>query len=131
MSTPQPSPAGPAAAIDVQDLHKQFGDNEVLKGIDFSVDNGQVVCVIGPSGSGKSTLLRCVNLLETPTSGRIFVEGVEITDPDIDIDQVRARIGMVFQSFNLFPHLTVLENLTVAQRKVLRRGMAESGRIAL
>ena len=99
---------GSAAAIDVQDLHKSFGDNEVLKGIDFHVDDGQVVCVIGPSGSGKSTLLRCVNLLEEPTSGRILIEGVEITDPDADVDQLRSRIGMVFQQFNLFPHLTVL-----------------------
>ena len=77
-----------------------------------------MVCVIGPSGSGKSTLLRCVNLLEEPTAGTVFVEGAEITDPDVDIDQVRRRIGMVFQQFNLFPHLTVLDNLTIAQRRV-------------
>jgi polar amino acid transport system ATP-binding protein len=119
-----------APAIDVQDLHKYFGDNEVLRGIDFHVDNGQVVCVIGPSGSGKSTLLRCVNLLETPTSGRIFVEGVEITDPDIDVDKIRARIGMVFQSFNLFPHLSVLRNLTIAQQRVKGRGKEESVDVA-
>ena len=103
------------------DLHKSFGENEVLKGIDFDVDQGEVVCVIGPSGSGKSTLLRCVNLLEEPTSGQIFVEGIEITDPDVDVDKVRRRIGMVFQSFNLFPHLTVLSNLTIAQRRVRKR----------
>ena len=108
-----------AAAIDVQDLHKSFGATEVLKGIDFHVGNGQVVCVIGPSGSGKSTLLRCVNMLETPTSGHIFVEGEEITHPDADVDKLRARIGMVFQQFNLFPHMTVLKNLTIAQEKVL------------
>ncbi len=114
-----------AAAIDVQDLHKYFGANEVLKGIDFHVGNGQVVCVIGPSGSGKSTLLRCVNLLETPTSGKIFVEGEEITDPDADVDKLRARIGIVFQQFNLFPHMTVLRNLTIAQEKVEGR---EQGR---
>ena len=114
------------AAIDVIDLHKYFGDNEVLKGIDFHVDDGEVVCVIGPSGSGKSTLLRCVNLLEEPTSGQIFVEGIEITDPDIDVDKVRSRIGMVFQQFNLFPHLSVLSNLTIAQQKVRRRGKAEA-----
>jgi polar amino acid transport system ATP-binding protein len=119
-----------APAIDVQELHKYFGENEVLKGIDFHVDNGQVVCVIGPSGSGKSTLLRCVNLLETPTSGRIFVEGVEITDPDIDVDKVRARIGIVFQSFNLFPHLSVLRNLTIAQQRVKGRGKEESVEVA-
>jgi polar amino acid transport system ATP-binding protein len=128
MTVPQIDEAAPA--IDVQDLHKYFGDNEVLRGIDFHVDNGQVVCVIGPSGSGKSTLLRCVNLLETPTSGRIFVEGVEITDPDIDVDKIRARIGMVFQSFNLFPHLSVLRNLTIAQQRVKGRGKEESVQVA-
>jgi len=118
------------AAIDVQELHKYFGDNEVLKGIDFHVGHGQVVCVIGPSGSGKSTLLRCVNLLETPTSGKIFVEGEEITDPDADVDRLRARIGMVFQSFNLFPHMTVLKNLTIAQEKVKGRKKEEAITIA-
>jgi polar amino acid transport system ATP-binding protein len=118
------------AAIDVQDLHKYFGDNEVLKGIDFHVANGQVVCVIGPSGSGKSTLLRCVNMLETPTSGKIFVEGEEITHPDADVDKLRARIGIVFQSFNLFPHMTVLRNLTIAQEKVAGRKKAEAVEIA-
>jgi polar amino acid transport system ATP-binding protein len=118
------------AAIDVQDLHKYFGDNEVLKGIDFHVATGQVVCVIGPSGSGKSTLLRCVNMLETPTSGRIFVAGDEITDRDADVDKLRARIGMVFQQFNLFPHMTVLRNLTIAQEKVKRRTKDEAVEIA-
>ncbi|CAA9379998.1 MAG: ABC transporter, ATP-binding protein (cluster 3, basic aa/glutamine/opines) [uncultured Nocardioidaceae bacterium] len=118
------------AAIDVRDLHKSFGDHEVLRGIDFSVARGEVVCVIGPSGSGKSTLLRCINLLEQPTSGRVLVGGVEVTDPDVDIDAVRRRIGMVFQSFNLFPHLTVLENLTIAQRRVLRRSKAEAAEVA-
>ena len=118
------------AAIDVIELHKYFGDNEVLKGIDFHVDNGQVVCVIGPSGSGKSTLLRCVNLLEQPTSGRIFIEGDEITDPDVDVDAIRSRIGMVFQQFNLFPHLTVLRNLTIAQQRVKKRNKDEAVEIA-
>jgi len=121
---------GNAAAIDVQDLHKSFGDNEVLKGIDVHVDNGQVVCVIGPSGSGKSTLLRCVNLLEQPTSGRILVEGAEITDPDADVDKLRARIGMVFQQFNLFPHMTVLRNLCIAQEKVRKRSRSEAVEVA-
>ena len=132
MTTPTTDPAADraTAAIDVQDLHKYFGDNEVLKGIDFHVGNGQVVCVIGPSGSGKSTLLRCVNLLETPTSGKIFVEGTEITDPDADVDKLRARIGMVFQQFNLFPHMTVLRNLTIAQQKVKGRTKDESVEIA-
>jgi polar amino acid transport system ATP-binding protein len=118
------------AAIEMRSLHKSFGELEVLKGIDFHVDKGEVVCVIGPSGSGKSTLLRCINLLETPTSGKIWVSGQDVTDPDVDIDAIRRRIGMVFQQFNLFPHLSVLENLTIAQRRVLRRGKAEAGRVA-
>jgi polar amino acid transport system ATP-binding protein len=118
------------AAIDVRQLHKSFGDLEVLKGIDFRVDHGEVVCVIGPSGSGKSTLLRCVNRLEEPTSGTILIEGADITDPDADVDALRTRIGMVFQQFNLFPHLTVLRNLTIAQRKVLKRSEEEADSIA-
>jgi len=121
-------PAAPA--IEVRDLHKYFGDNEVLKGIDFEVNNGHVVCVIGPSGSGKSTLLRCVNRLEEPTSGQIFVEGIDIVDPETDLNAVRSRIGMVFQSFNLFPHLTVMRNLTLAQQRVRKRGKAEAVEIA-
>ncbi|MGN9806350.1 amino acid ABC transporter ATP-binding protein [Micromonospora sp. L32] len=125
MTTTQPRPA-----VEIRDLHKSFGPLEVLKGIDFEVGHGEVVCVIGPSGSGKSTLLRCVNLLEEPTAGKIWVNGVEMTDPDVEIDSVRRGIGMVFQSFNLFPHLTVLNNLTIAQRRVLRRGRAEAERIA-
>ncbi|MEV0167172.1 polar amino acid transport system ATP-binding protein [Nonomuraea fuscirosea] len=117
-------------AIELRDLHKYFGQNQVLKGIDMTVDPGQVVCVIGPSGSGKSTLLRCVNLLEEPTRGKVFVEGVEVTDPDVDIDAVRRRIGMVFQQFNLFPHMTALENVMIAQRRVLKRGKKESEVVA-
>jgi polar amino acid transport system ATP-binding protein len=119
-----------AKAIDVQGLRKAFGELEVLRGIDFSVARGEVVCVIGPSGSGKSTLLRCVNLLEEPSAGRVVVAGTEVTDPDVDIDRVRRRIGMVFQSFNLFPHLTALENLTISQRRVLRRDRTEAERVA-
>ncbi len=118
------------AAIDVIELHKSFGDLEVLKGIDFHVDQGEVVCVIGPWGSGMSTLVRCVNRLEDATSGTILVEGEDITDPDAEVDIIRTRIGMVFQSFNLFPHLSVLGNLTIAQRKVLKRGKADAERIA-
>ncbi|HET7532795.1 MAG TPA: amino acid ABC transporter ATP-binding protein [Nocardioidaceae bacterium] len=118
------------AAIEVRELHKYFGDNEVLKGIDFEVAHGHTVCVIGPSGSGKSTLLRCVNLLEAPTSGTIIVEGIDITDPETDVDAVRSRIGMVFQSFNLFPHLNVLGNLTLAQRRVRKRSKEEAEEIA-
>ena len=120
----------PDAAIEVRSLHKSFGSMEVLKGIDFHVSRGEVVCVIGPSGSGKSTLLRCINLLETPTSGRVWVGGAEVTHPDVDIDAVRRRIGMVFQQFNLFPHLSVKQNLTLAQRRVLRRPTAEADRVA-
>jgi polar amino acid transport system ATP-binding protein len=119
-----------ARAIEVRDLHKYFGDNEVLKGIDFHVEDGQVVCVIGPSGSGKSTLLRCVNRLEEPTSGTILIEGIDITDEETDLDAVRSRIGMVFQSFNLFPHLSALDNLTLAQRKVKKRSKAEAVEVA-
>jgi polar amino acid transport system ATP-binding protein len=124
------SSATGSPAIEVRQLHKYFGANEVLKGIDFHVDQGQVVCVIGPSGSGKSTLLRCVNRLEEPTSGQIFVEGIDITDEEVDLNKVRSRIGMVFQSFNLFPHLTVLRNLTLAQQRVKKRGRAEAVQIA-
>lgn len=116
--------------IQVIDLHKSFGSLEVLKGIDFVVAQREVVCVIGPSGSGKSTLLRCVNLLEQPTSGQILIEGEDITDPDYDVDAIRARIGMVFQRFNLFPHLTVLGNLMIAQRKVLGRSDDEARDVA-
>ncbi|HEX7537643.1 MAG TPA: amino acid ABC transporter ATP-binding protein [Dermatophilaceae bacterium] len=118
------------AAIEVRSLHKSFGSLEVLKGIDFHVDRGEVVCVIGPSGSGKSTLLRCINLLEAPTSGKIWVSGADVTDLDVDIDAVRRSIGMVFQQFNLFPHLSVLENLTIAQRRVLRRSKAAAEDVA-
>lgn len=117
-------------AIQVSNLHKYFGEHEVLKGIDFHVNESQVVCVIGPSGSGKSTLLRCVNRLEEPTSGKIFVEGIDITDPEVDIDAVRSRIGMVFQQFNLFPHMSVLGNLCVAQRRVKKRSKDEAVEVA-
>ncbi len=114
----------------VDGLHKSFGQLEVLKGIDTVIRRGEVVCVIGPSGSGKSTLLRCVNLLEQPSAGRIVVTGEEVTDPDCDIDGVRRKVGMVFQSFNLFPHLTAMENCTIAQRSVLGRSAAEAQQVA-
>ena len=116
--------------IQVRDLHKSFGELEVLKGIDLDVERGEVVCVIGPSGSGKSTLLRCINLLEAPTSGKVLIGEDEVTDPDVDIDAVRRRIGMVFQQFNLFPHLSVTENVTIAQRRVLHRARSESEQVA-
>ena len=116
--------------IAIRHLHKSFGELDVLKGIDFSVAKGEVVCVIGPSGSGKSTLLRCINRLEEPSSGQVLIGKDEITDPDVDIDAIRRRIGMVFQQFNLFPHLTVTENVTIAQRRVLGRGKAEAEQVA-
>jgi polar amino acid transport system ATP-binding protein len=117
--------------VEITGLKKSFGTLDVLKGIDLTVNRGDVVCIIGPSGSGKSTLLRCVNLLEEPNGGKVVVNGVELTDLDVDIDRARTKIGMVFQSFNLFTHLTVLNNLTVAQRKVLKRGEKEAQEIAL
>lgn len=117
--------------VSIQGLHKSYGEREVLKGIDLNIAQGEVVCVIGPSGSGKSTLLRCVNQLETTTSGKITVLGDEITDEDVDIDAVRTRVGMVFQSFNLFNNMTVLKNCTVAQRNVLKRSKAEAEAIAM
>lgn len=130
MTEAEIAPRPEAPAIQVEALRKSFGEHEVLKGVDLTVQAGQVVCVIGPSGSGKSTLLRCVNRLEEPTSGQVLIEGIDILDPEVDLDAVRARIGMVFQQFNLFPHLTVLSNLAIAQRRVLRRGKAEAERIA-
>ncbi len=118
------------AAIDIRALRKSFGDNEVLRGVDLHIGTGEVVCVIGPSGSGKSTLLRCINRLEEPTGGAILIDGEDVTDPDADIDAVRTRIGMVFQQFNLFPHLSVLRNLTIAQRRVLGRSKDEAEQVA-
>ncbi|WP_374104306.1 amino acid ABC transporter ATP-binding protein [Streptomyces sp. ISL-43] len=116
--------------IEIRGLHKSFGDNHVLRGIDLEIARGEVVCVIGPSGSGKSTLLRCVNLLEEPSEGRVFVGGTEVTDLDVDIDAVRRRIGMVFQQFNLFPHVNVTENLTLPQRRVLGRDKTKAAAVA-
>ena len=100
--------------ISVKDLHKSFGGVTVLDGISTQVERGDVVCIIGPSGSGKSTLLRCLNRLETPDSGQILLDGVDLTDPRTDLDRQRMKMGMVFQQFNLFPHMTVLKNLTMA-----------------
>ena len=106
--------------IHVENLHKSFGDNEVLKGIDCDVEPSEVVCVIGPSGSGKSTFLRCLNMLEEITSGEIVIDGKSLTDRGTDINAVRTEIGMVFQQFNLFPHMSVLENISLAPQKVRR-----------
>ncbi|MDX6261531.1 MAG: polar amino acid transport system ATP-binding protein [Kribbellaceae bacterium] len=120
-----------SAVVEIKNLHKSFGTNHVLRGIDFTVEQGEVVCVIGPSGSGKSTLLRCVNLLEVPEPGsQVIVSGEDITDPDCHLDSARSRIGMVFQQFNLFPHLSVLANCTVAQTTVLRRNASTADEIA-
>ena len=107
-------------AVRIQGLHKSFGDLEVLRGIDLVVDDHEVVCLIGASGSGKSTLLRCIDLLEPVDAGRIWIEGDEVTAAGVDPNAVRRRIGIVFQAFNLFPHMTVLQNVTLAPRKVLR-----------
>jgi polar amino acid transport system ATP-binding protein len=124
-------PSGDRAdEIQIYHLHKYFGKLEVLKGITTTVRRGEVVCIIGPSGSGKSTLLRCVNLLEQPTAGQIYILNEEITDPDADVDGLRTKMGMVFQSFNLFPHLTALENCTIALTNVLKLPKAEAERAA-
>ncbi|MDN3243569.1 amino acid ABC transporter ATP-binding protein [Glycomyces tritici] len=119
--------------VEIQGLHKRFGDNEVLKGIDLQIAEGEVVCLIGPSGSGKSTLLRCVNLLETPTEGTIVAAGHDMTAPDADLDLARRDIGMVFQHFNLFSHMTILDNLVVPQVRVCKipkaKAVAEARRL--
>ena len=107
-----------AAKIEIKNLHKYFGKNEVLRGIDLSVNEGEVVCVIGPSGSGKSTMLRCVNQLEMPTKGDILFQGKSILGKNVNINEVRQHLGMVFQHFNLFPHLTVLRNITIGMTKL-------------
>lgn len=117
--------------ITVTDLHKKFGDNHVLRGISDTIEKGEKVVVIGPSGSGKSTFLRCLNLLETPTSGKIVFEGQEITDPKCDVNAVRRRMGMVFQHFNLFPHKTVLQNMTLAPMKVKKMSKEQAEAKAL
>ncbi|MET3558464.1 ABC-type polar amino acid transport system ATPase subunit [Streptococcus rupicaprae] len=117
----------PKLKIDVQDLHKYYGENEVLKGITAQFYEGDVVCIIGPSGSGKSTFLRSLNLLETATSGHIIVNGYDLTDKKTKVDEVRENIGMVFQHFNLFPHMSVLDNITFApiEHKLMTKKEAE------
>lgn len=117
--------------IRVNNLHKSFGKNNVLKGIDEHIEKGEVVVVIGPSGSGKSTFLRCLNLLEEPTSGKVVFEGNDITDKKVDINKIREKMGMVFQQFNLFPHKTVLQNLTIAPIKVKGLSKAEAEKKAM
>ena len=117
--------------IDVQDLHKSYGDNEVLKGIDAKFYEGDVVCIIGPSGSGKSTFLRTLNLLEPITSGKVVVDGYELSNPKTNLDKARENIGMVFQHFNLFPHMTVLENVTFAPVELGRMTKEEADKLAM
>jgi len=117
--------------VRIQNLRKVFGENEVLRDIHIDVQKGEVVVILGPSGSGKSTMLRCINFLEVPTSGHIWFEDVEITGPKADVNAVREKIGMVFQSFNLFPHLTAKGNVMLAQQKVLKRNKEEAARIAV
>ena len=117
--------------IVIQDLHKYFDHIEAVKGVDLTIKQGEVVIIIGPSGSGKSTVLRCINHLETPTSGGIFIDGVHLEDKKTDINAIRAEVGMVFQQFNLFPHLTALENVAIAQRLVRKRDKAEAERIGM
>ena len=117
--------------IKVKDLHKSYGKLEVLKGVTETIKEKEVVCVIGPSGSGKSTFLRCLNLLEEPTSGKVIIDGVDITDPKNDINKMRENLGMVFQRFNLFPHMSVLDNITLAPIKVKGLDKAEAEKIAM
>lgn len=116
--------------INVKNLRKNFGKLEVLKGVNVEIKKGEVVVVIGPSGSGKSTFLRCLNLLEEPTGGEITFEGISITDKKVDIDNIRQKMGMVFQQFNLFPHLSVLENITLGPRKLKNLSVADANEIA-
>jgi polar amino acid transport system ATP-binding protein len=123
-AAPGTTETGPALVI--EGLHKSFGKNEVLRGIDLSVAEHEVICLIGASGSGKSTLLRCINLIEPIDAGRIIVEGAEITAPKVDLNRIRRRIGIVFQSYNLFPHMSVLDNVTLGPRKALRMRPAEA-----
>ncbi|NMM55211.1 amino acid ABC transporter ATP-binding protein [Paenibacillus aquistagni] len=117
--------------IETRELHKSFGKNEILKGIDLRIDKGEVVVIIGPSGSGKSTLLRCLNLLEVPTAGDVVFEGEVINRKKHNMNKTREKMGMVFQSFNLFPHMTVLENITISPIKVKKMNKEEANAIAM
>ena len=126
MNDPKPSGAQDGQAIRIEGLRKSFGEMVVLDGIDLSVADHEVVCLIGASGSGKSTLLRCINLLEPIDEGRIFVEGEEITAEGVDVNRIRRHIGIVFQAFNLFPHMTVLRNVTLGPVEVLKKPKKEA-----
>ncbi|KAA0964913.1 amino acid ABC transporter ATP-binding protein [Sporosarcina sp. ANT_H38] len=116
--------------IKVDGLYKSFGKLEVLKGIDYEVKEKEVICVIGPSGSGKSTFLRCINLLEDITAGQIFIDGVKVNDPKTDINEIRKDVGMVFQQFNLFPHMRVIDNITISPRKIRKMNSADAEELA-
>ncbi|MFD2210744.1 amino acid ABC transporter ATP-binding protein [Virgibacillus halophilus] len=117
--------------IKIEGLHKSFGELEVLKGIDYEIKEKEIICVIGPSGSGKSTFLRCINLLENITAGSVFIDGVKVNDPRTNINDIRKEVGMVFQQFNLFPHMKVLDNITVSPRKVKNMTAKEAEALAL
>lgn len=119
------------AMIEIQNLHKHFGKLEVLRGINQSIEQGEKIVVIGPSGSGKSTFLRCINLLETPTAGRILIDGEEITDAKVNVNKIRQKMGMVFQQFNLFPHLTIMDNITLAPIKIKKQTKEQAREKAL
>jgi len=117
--------------IVIDNLHKYFGHIEAVKGVDMTVDKGEVVAIVGPSGSGKSTVLRCINHLEIPTSGSVIIEGVNLEGKSVNLNEVRAEVGMVFQQFNLFAHLSVLDNVTIAQKLVRKRSKEEAKEIAM
>lgn len=117
--------------ISIRGLHKSFGDLKVLKGIDYEIKEKEVICVIGPSGSGKSTFLRCINLLEEITAGEVYIDGVKVNDPNTDINEIRKEVGMVFQQFNLFPHMRVLDNITVAPIKIRKMNPKDAEVLAL
>ncbi len=117
--------------ISIKDLKKRFGDNEVLKDIDIEIQDGEVVSLIGSSGSGKSTLLRCINLLETPTSGEIYIDGANILDKSVDLNKLRQNVGMVFQQFNLFPNMSVIENIKLAPKKIRKMSDEKATKMAM
>ncbi len=116
--------------IELKNLHKSFGDVHVLRGIDLKIEKGQIVTIVGPSGSGKSTVLRCMNLLEVPTEGQVIFEGIDITDKKVNIDEIRQSIGMVFQNFNLFPNMTILDNITLAPMRIKKLSKEEASKKA-
>ncbi|MGZ4114654.1 MAG: amino acid ABC transporter ATP-binding protein [Actinomycetota bacterium] len=136
---PATTPPATNDLIRLERIHKWFGDNHVLRGVDLALEPGEVQVIIGPSGGGKSTLLRCVNMLEVPTSGHVWFEGKDITDIRTDLDDVRTRMGIVFQAFNLFPHMTAIRNITIALERVLKvdgkeareRAMEQLARVGL